>query len=152
MNAMNTTTKLVRIAPRVLCIIALLFISIFALDAFDSRMPLSQQIDNFLIHLIPTFILAIFLLVAWKWELIGGLIFVLIGAAFSPIVYHINHSRNHFPATTSLGIVLLVTFPFILVGGLFLLSHFLKKQQSGSSNNRELMTGSDSRSQPAIAP
>ena len=151
MNAMKTTTKLVRIAPRMLCILAILFISVFALDAFDSRLPLSLQFNAFLLHLIPTFVLTAILIVAWRWELIGGIIFVLIAAGLSPVVYDINHHRNNFTAMTSLRNVVMIMFPFILVGGLFLLSHFLTKQ-SGSSENRNFPTGNDSHPNQVIAP
>jgi hypothetical protein len=69
--------------PRMLCILASLFLSMFALDAFGPGMTLWQQIGGFLIHLIPSFILLTFLVVAWKWELIGGGLFVLIGLVFT---------------------------------------------------------------------
>jgi hypothetical protein len=127
---MKTTIKFVHWIPRILCILAILFISMFALDSFAPHLTIWQQIGGFLIHLIPTYILVAALVVAWKWELIGGILFVLVGAGFSPLVYNINYHRTH-SVMVSLGILLMVTFPFILVGGLFLLSHFLKKKKSG---------------------
>jgi len=67
----------------------------FALDAFDARLTILQQISDFFIHLIPSFILALFLFVAWKWELIGGVIFVLLGVGFTPGIYIHNFQMNH---------------------------------------------------------
>jgi Ca2+/Na+ antiporter len=78
------------------------------------------------------------LVIAWKWELIGGILFILLGVGFSPVVYNINYHRNH-SIMMSLGIVLMVTFPFILVGGLFMLSHLLKKKESGIPVNENVM-------------
>jgi hypothetical protein len=149
---MKRTTEIVHWIPRVLCILVILFISMFALDSFDPRLTLWQQIGGFLIHLIPTYILVALLVVAWKWELTGGILFVLLAAGFSPVVYNINHYRNEFSVRTSLEIVLMITFPFLLVGGLFLLSHFLKKNQSGNPENGKVRTGNSSHPHPAITP
>ncbi|MDP2722005.1 MAG: hypothetical protein Q8O72_04545 [Bacteroidales bacterium] len=113
--------------PRALGVTAILFISLFALDAFDPELSLWQQLAAFLIHLIPSFVLGIILLVAWKWEYIGGFIFTVLGLGLSPWVYMMNYQMNH-SIGMSLGIVLMITFPFIVVGILFVLSHFLKKK------------------------
>jgi hypothetical protein len=127
---MKTKTRIVHWIPRILCILAILFISMFALDSFDPKLTLWQQIGGFLIHLIPTYILIALLITAWKWELIGGIIFILLGIGFSPLVYTMNYHMNH-SVSMSLGIILMITFPFIVIGALFILSHFLKKKQTG---------------------
>ena len=114
--------------PRILCILAILFISMFSLDAFDPHYTVWQQIGAFLIHLIPSYILIILLVIAWKWELVGGIIFVLIAVLFSPFIYIHNFRMNH-SVWMSLSIILMITVPFIIVGGLFILSHFMKRQK-----------------------
>jgi len=65
-NQMNKA-KILFWLPRILCIIAILFISLFALDAFQPDLTIWQQLEAFLMHLIPSFILLILLLIAWKW-------------------------------------------------------------------------------------
>ncbi len=115
-------------APRVLGILSILFVSIFALDAFDPELSLRAQILGFLIHLIPSFILALLLAIAWKWERIGGIIFTLIGCAFTPIIFLHNYRMND-SVGMSLIIILTITVPFILVGVLFLLSHHQKNKE-----------------------
>ena len=114
--------------PRILCILAIVFISLFALDAFQPELTVWQQIQAFLMHLIPSFILLLFLLIAWKWELIGGVIFVLIGLVLSPFVYMHNYNMNG-SVWMSIGIIAMITFPFILVGILFVLGHTVNKKQ-----------------------
>ncbi len=64
------------------------------------------------------------LVIAWKWELTGGILFIITGAALSPFVYLMNYNRTH-SFGISLGKILMITFPFIVVGLLFLLNHFL---------------------------
>jgi hypothetical protein len=114
--------KLLPLLPRLLSILAIGFVSIFALDAFDHG-TLSEQLFDFMMHMIPTFVLIIILAIAWKWELIGGIIYVLLGIGISPLIY-----------TNSYLTIILITFPFIISGLLFILSHFLRKKSSKIPN------------------
>ncbi|MEI7490661.1 MAG: hypothetical protein WCK92_04620 [Bacteroidota bacterium] len=114
-------------APRVLAIAAILFVSVFSLDAFQAGLPLKTQILDWLMHMIPSFVLIILLVIAWKWENIGGIIFLSLGLAFSPYVFWGNYTMNH-SVWMSFFIILTITFPFILVGALFLLSHHTRKK------------------------
>ena len=118
--------KLVRWTPRVLCILAILFVSLFALDSFDPKLTIGEQILGFLIHLIPSFLLAIFLAVAWKWELIGGIILAALALGLAPSIYLGNYNNNH-SVWMSLGVILMINLPFVIAGGLFILSHFLHR-------------------------
>jgi len=118
--------KILHWFPRILCIIAILFISLFALDAFEPGLTLGQQLLAFLIHLIPSFILLAILLVAWRWEKIGGIIFTIIGLIASPLVFEHNYRMNE-SVWMSLAVIGLITLPFVLVGILFILSYYQKK-------------------------
>jgi len=108
--------------PRILCITAILFISLFALDSFNPEHNIWHQIGAFLIHLIPSFILLALLIVAWKWEYIGGIIFLIIGIAMSPLIFMHNYKMNH-SIWMSLVIILAITIPFVIIGVLFIVSH-----------------------------
>ena len=126
---MKTTIGLIHWLPRIICILAILFVSMFALDSFAPELTFLQQLGAFMMHLIPSFVLLAFLLVAWKWELIGGIIFTLIGVGLSPFIFLLNHNRNHFSVGASIGVVLAINLPFVIVGILFITSHFLKKKK-----------------------
>jgi len=125
---MEAKIKVFHWLPRILCIMAILFISLFALDSFTPGLTIWQQLGAFFMHLIPSFILVAFLIIAWKWEQIGGIIFMILGLVMSPLIFILNHNRNHFSIGASLSIVLAITFPFIVVGILFMISHSLKKK------------------------
>nr|WP_297786076.1 hypothetical protein [uncultured Allomuricauda sp.] len=125
---MENRMKLIHWLPRILGILSILFISIFALDAFDPQKTIWEQIIGFLIHLIPSFILIILLILAWKKEFIGGIIFILIGLGFSPFIFIHNYNMNH-SVWMSLLIILTITIPFIIVGILFITSHKMKKKK-----------------------
>jgi hypothetical protein len=125
---MKTSIRVFHWLPRIICILAILFVSLFAADAFAVGLTIWQQLGGFLIQLIPSFILLAFLIVAWKWEFIGGIIFVVIGLGTSPLVFMLNHNRNQLSIGASLKNVLMITFPFIVVGVLFIISNSLKKK------------------------
>lgn len=92
---MTIQAKIIHWLPRVLGILFVFFIAIFALDVFDEKLKFYQLIIAFLIHLIPSYILIIVLLIAWRNELFGSILYaalaifylIITGAKFSFIVY-----------------------------------------------------------------
>jgi hypothetical protein len=62
-------------APRVLCVLFALFASMFAFDVFSESRGFWPTVGGLLIHLVPTCILVIVLLVAWRWEWVGAVLF-----------------------------------------------------------------------------
>ena len=105
---MNTNTRrVIYWAPRVLCILFALFLSVFALDVFSEGYGFGETILALFMHLIPTFIIVIALVIAWRWELAGAILFVA-GALFLLI--------------SSGGESWIISGPLFLVGALFLLS------------------------------
>jgi hypothetical protein len=126
---MNTLVNDLRTAAvmhwiaRILCIAAICFISLFSLDAFEPGRPPAEQLLGFLRHNIPSFILIGLLIVAWKWDLIGGVLIALIALLLAPFVYSHNFNMNH-SVGMSLGVVAMINLPFIIVGALFMLSHY----------------------------
>jgi hypothetical protein len=125
---MSKALKIVHWTPRILCICAILFVSLFALDAFGHGGGFWKELGDFIIHLIPSFILLLFLIIAWKWELIGGIVFTVIGLIMTPIIYSHNYAMNQ-SVGTSLIVIASITLPFILVGILFIISYYMKKKQ-----------------------
>lgn len=112
---------------RVLCIAAIAFISLFALDSFETGRTFWQNMGAFVIHLIPTFILLILLVIAWKRELTGGILITLTGLLATPFIFSLNYQRTH-SAGYTLGIISMITLPFIIAGILFIVSHFVKRR------------------------
>jgi len=126
---MKTSIKILHWFPRIICILVILLVSLMAADAFSPGLSIWQQLAGFFIHLIPSFVLAGILVIAWKWELLGGVIFVVIGMGLSPFIYTHNFNMNH-SVGMSILVLLMVTFPFIVAGILFIVSHFLKKKDT----------------------
>ena len=130
---MTINSRLIYWLPRIICILAISFISIFALDAFDPNLTIWKQIQGFAMHLIPSFVLLLILLIAWKWELVGGIMFLLIGIGLTPLIYMHNYRMNG-SVGTSLWIITTITFPFILVGILFILGHLKNRKKATMIN------------------
>lgn len=124
---MKISYKLLHWLPRIISLLAIMFISMFALDAFDPQKTIWQQISAFLIHLIPSFILIIFLVIAWKKEFIGGILFILVSVGFSPFIFIHNYNMNQ-SIWMSLLVILTITIPFLIAGILFIISHRVKKK------------------------
>ena len=125
---MKKSVKIIYWTPRILCILAILFISMFALDSFSPELTIWQQMGAFFIHLIPSYVLIALLIIAWKWEYIGGLIFMIFGLGFTPFIFIHNNNMNQ-SIWMSLFIILMITFPFIIVGILFIWNHKIRNRQ-----------------------
>lgn len=117
--------------PRFLCIAAILFVSMFALDSFGPGLTIWEQLRDFLIHLIPSYVLILALWFAWKKEKWGGIVFIAIGAITSFPIFIMNYHRTN-SIWIGLFIVLIINIPFIMVGALFIISDYLKGKGSSS--------------------
>lgn len=99
-------------APRVLCILFAVFVSLFALDVFGEGYGLWEAMLGFLIHLIPTGLVLVALAIAWRWEWLGGVLFIALGAWYIVMTWE----RANWSA------YLLISGPLFLVGVLFLVN------------------------------
>ncbi|MDO9546804.1 MAG: hypothetical protein Q7J07_08675 [Pelolinea sp.] len=103
--------------PRILGMLFTLFISIFALDAFGEGIPFFEGVVGFLIHLIPTYITIAILLIAWKREMTGGILYLLL-SGFYLVFMRIPHWTAF----------LLIGIPPILIGLLFISTNLISKR------------------------
>ena len=126
---MKPSTKVLQWIPRILCILAILFVSLFAFDSFSSERTFWQNSAALLMHLIPSFVLLAILIVAWKWEKTGGILLIILGAIFFIAVFYLNFKRNQFSLSQSLINSTIICLPFILAGILFIISHNAKKKE-----------------------
>ncbi len=100
-------------APRTLCILFIAFVSAFALDVFHEGYSIGEAIIAFLMHLVPTYLLIVALLIAWRWEGIGAVLFAALGFAY---------------LITSGWDAWVISGPMFLVAALFLLGRFFGRR------------------------
>lgn len=106
------TKNIVYWLPRVLAILFILFLALFSFDVFSMEGTIFQKTGGFLIHNIPVFILIFLLVFSWKYEKLGGLLFILAAIVFT-FFFHTYQRTDIF---------LLISFPLLLTGLLFFLS------------------------------
>lgn len=104
--------------PRILTILAILFMMMFSLDVFGGEEPFGRQLLGFLAHNIPAFVLIIVLAIAWKYEIIGGIIFILLFFALGIF----------FKSFTGNSGSLIILIPFVLAGTMFILHQALSER------------------------
>lgn len=83
----------------------------FSFDVFNGNESFIRKIGGFMVHNRPVWILTSVLIVAWKWEVIGGTLFIL--ASITGALYYHTFSGN--PGSV------IVLAPILLAGILFIL-------------------------------
>jgi hypothetical protein len=109
---LSALKKLLYWAPRTFCIVFTIFTSLFALDVFEESKGIWETISALLMHLIPTFILIAILIVTWRREWIGGILFIMLGILYIVMYW------GKFPLMT----YSIITGPLVIIGILFLLN------------------------------
>lgn len=108
--------------PRILWVLFAIFVSLFALDVFDESYGFWGTILALLIHLIPTGIILMALIIAWRWEW-AGILFIAL-AAFDLIQY----GRGRYSSFHAMICGLLV-----FIGILFIASWFVGSRDKRAS-------------------
>jgi hypothetical protein len=99
-------------APRILCIVFTVFVSLFALDVFGEGRGFWKTLLALLMHLIPTGIILIVLGISWRWEWVGGIVFAVLGVLYLVMFW----GRFHW------SVYLVMSGPLFLIGLLFWLN------------------------------
>jgi hypothetical protein len=102
-------------SPRVLSILYIAFLSMFSLDVFGEKHGFWPVLVALTIHLIPSLILIVGLILAWRWEWIGTAIYATAGALYISLVM----PRAVSPAL-KLNWILIISAPAFVVAALFL--------------------------------
>ncbi len=79
-------SKFVYWAPRILSAIFILFLALMSLDVFSPELSFWQILAGLFMHNIPALVLLVVLLVAWKYEIVGGIAFILAGLLYIAIL------------------------------------------------------------------
>lgn len=117
--------KFIYWAPRILAIIFLLFLMIFSFDVFGQGYGFWGTALAFFMHNIPVIILGIIIAISWKYEIVGGIAFILAGLLYitTLIIKAFTGSFEWYMLSWSL----LISGPAFLVGALFLVNWLKKK-------------------------
>lgn len=108
--------------PRILSIIFILFLALFSLDVFGNGLSFWQTVLALFIHNLPSLVLLIILLISWKYEIVGGIAFILAGILY----FLVTLTRQ--PWHIALSWSMIISGPAFLIGILFLVNWFKKKK------------------------
>ncbi|HAX71430.1 MAG TPA: hypothetical protein PK152_13320 [Anaerolineales bacterium] len=98
-------------SPRICAIVLVAFMSLFALDVFEGDYTLGEMLLAFLMHMLPMIALAIVLVVAWRWEWVGAVIFGFAGIMISALTL----SRG----IQGVASILIISAPLFMIALLF---------------------------------
>lgn len=109
--------------PRILSILFVLFLMLFSLDVFDSSASAGDIAIGLLVHNLPALLLLVAAIISWKYEIVGGVVFVLAGIAYIVLMMMSGSSSGNqwLPA-------LIIALPALVIGVLFI-SNWVKKKK-----------------------
>ena len=102
--------KIIHWTPRIAAILIILFAGLFSLDVFGTGASPLEVLGAFLMHNIPSIVMLVLLIFAWKRPVVGFVAFLVVSAAF--IIFFVRD----FYAVSNL---LLFVLPLLLIASLF---------------------------------
>jgi hypothetical protein len=69
--------KILKWFARILAVLSILFMIMFSFDSFGGNESFGRQLLGFMKHNIPAFVLIVSLVAAWRYEIAGGVLFIL---------------------------------------------------------------------------
>lgn len=102
----DTLPKVLYWTPRVACLLYIGFISLFALDVFSGEYNLAQTLIALTMHLVPSMLILLVLVIAWRWELAGSVLFDVLAVGWLIFVGDFGKS-------------LIITLPLFVISSLF---------------------------------
>jgi len=123
---MAKINKFIFWTPRILLILFILFLAIFSLDIFGNNYTFWETVVGLFMHNLPSLILLVILIISWKHDLIGGIIFMTLGTVcvIGTIVALAISSGGMINPMFIMGSIV-----FLLIGILFLMSWQQKRKR-----------------------
>ncbi|MBP7176389.1 MAG: hypothetical protein KBA53_09320 [Thermoclostridium sp.] len=109
--------------PRVLIIAFIVFFSMFSLDVFTGNAELADMLAGFLIHMLPSFVMILFLVITWKKPVAAGVLFIVLGVVFTFFYNTYKQGTSFFT----------VSFIPILAGLLFFIPSIIRRKTPAGS-------------------
>ena len=102
--------KIIHWAPRVAAMMIIFFMGLFSLDVFEMQASPLELLGGFLMHNIPSIVMLVLLIFAWKRPAVGFVAFLVAAALFS--IFFVR-------SIYALPNLVLFVLPILLIAGLF---------------------------------
>jgi hypothetical protein len=96
-------------SPRIIAILFAIFLSLFALDVFSESRGFWETLGALVVHLVPTLLVLAVVAIAWRWELVGAVLFLALAVGYVVIAW------GNFPFLT----YVIISGPLLIVSVLF---------------------------------
>ena len=103
--------KIIHWAPRVAALLIIFFVGLFSLDVFGTGAPPLEVLVAFLMHNLPSLVMLVMLVFAWKRPVVGFVAFLIAAAAFAAFFVRDVYALPN--------LLLLLVLPILLVASLF---------------------------------
>jgi len=113
--------------PRILAIVFILFLALFSLDVFGNGYGFWETILGLFMHNIPSLVLTAILIISWKYEIVGGIAFILAGLLY--IVLLLTSQFEWY----MLAWAVQIAGPAFLTGALFIVGWYKKKHKTAQT-------------------
>ncbi|NLB80976.1 MAG: hypothetical protein GX800_05070 [Clostridiaceae bacterium] len=118
---MKKTGKVLYWTPRVLSILFICFLTLFSLDVFELGKNAGEILIGLLMHNIPSIIMIVLLIIAWRKEIVGAVSYFVAGLLYIVFVAFsaVNSELQWYIAITW---SLTIAGPAFIIGVLFLIN------------------------------
>ena len=96
--------------------IMIIFFALFSLDVFEGENGFWEILGDLLMHNIPSFVMILILVIAWKQENIGGILLMISALGFGIFLFFRMNTFMY-------GTLIMLGIPF-LIGALFVVNHY----------------------------
>jgi len=114
--------------PRILSILFIIFLALMSLDVLSPESSFWQTVSALFIHNVPALILLVILLISWKYEIVGGIAFILAGILY--IAFVLNTAIKTGFEWYYLSWVVQISGIAFLIGIMFLVGWYKKKRMA----------------------
>lgn len=129
---MKTTEKLLYWTPRILSILFIGFLTLFSLDVFESKNSVGEILAGLFMHNIPSIIMTIMLVIAWRKEIVGAATYFGAGLLYVGLVAYSVINRG-LPWFMAVSWSITIAGPAFFIGTLFL-AGWLKRKAINKSD------------------
>lgn len=119
----KSVSRFIYWTPRIMSIIFIIFLFLMSLDVISPDLSLGQIMIGMFMHNIPVLILLVVVLISWKFEILGAVVFILAGLLY--MIFVITSDAAWYLA---LSWSLTIAAPAFLIGILFLINWYKKKK------------------------
>jgi hypothetical protein len=119
----NKVSEFVYWTPRILSIVFVIFLALMSLDVLGMKLGFWQTLDGLFMHNIPTLVLLAVLMISWKYEIVGGVAFILAGLLYIFITF-----RNVDNWGMALAWSVQIAGAVFAIGGFFIVNWIKKKK------------------------